>query len=834
MALAVPPLPDLPAQPGPLIGRAAEVDAVGRLLRPGGVRLLTLTGPGGVGKTRLALDVAWALASGFPDGAYLVDLSSLRDPALVLPTIAAALGVREGGSARWKTARVLTKGTATGPVDRALRVALGSARLLLVLDNCEQVVLAAPEIGALVADCPGLVVLATSREPLGLRWEHVFPVLPLALPDEGRAGDPDAISLAPAVALFAQRARAVQPAFALTEANARAVAEICRRFDGLPLAIELAAAQTRFLSPPALLARLGGQMGLLRGAERDRPARHQTLHAAIAWSYDLLDEEERVTFGRLAVFAGGCTLEAAERVLGAEVPDTFNRLRLLVDKNLLAVAEGPDGEPRFRLLESVREYALERLAASGELEELRPRHARHYLALAEAAESRLRGAEQAVWLARLDPERDNFRAVLDWCVERGEVEIGLRLGGALWRFWWVRGDAAEGRARLERLLGLAGAEHLTATRAKALNGAGVLARQLSDFPAATALLEEGLAVARQVGDRRLVADALHRLGRVAANRSDYPAARRLCEESLELYRALGDELGIAGLLDSLGVIARHEGRYPEARALYQESLAVAGRVGDRQGQAETLLSLGLTAILEGDLETSRRRLEESLAISRELDDRPSIAAALDNLGVATMRRGERELAWAYCAEGLALAREMGDRRRMSFVLETFAGLAADSRQPERALRLTGAVAALREEIGLILDPAWRDRIEADLEPARRVLGAAAEVAEAAGRVMSLDQAIAYALTPEPVPVAPPTPPPVSTEGGPLSRREVEVVRLIARGLTNKEIAETLVISERTADTHADHIRQKLGVRSRAEIAAWAVRQGIADDRRDDP
>ena len=553
---------NLPVQPTALIGRERELDALRDLLLREEVRLLTLTGPGGTGKTRLGLQLAADLLDHFEDGACFVPLAPISDPSLVASTVAQTLGIREVGG---------------GPILDSLKDYLRDKNLLLLLDNFEQILPAAPLVADLPGACPGLKVLVTSRATLHLRGEKEFPVPPLALPDPERLPPVEALSQYASVALFAERARDVKGDFGLTDDNAPAVAEICHRLDGLPLAIELAASRIKLLAPAAMLARLERRLPLLTGGARDLPARQQTLRDTMAWSYDLLDEAEQRLFRRLAVFMGGCPLDAAEAVCNAEGDlglDVLDGLGALVEQSLARQLKGADGEPRFRMLETVREYGLEQLEASGELGQTRQAHAEHYLALAEAAEPELRGPEQAGWLARLEAEHDNLRAALEWAVERDAGELGARLGAALWRFWSVRGYLTEGRARLGGVLARAGPSVGPATRARVLDGLAHLTRLQGDYRVARALCEQSLAIRRELGDRRGIATSLHDLGMVAYERGDYRAARALYEESLAILRELGYRSRIATALESFARLAAAE--------------AQVGRVARLLGAAESL------------------------------------------------------------------------------------------------------------------------------------------------------------------------------------------------------------------------------------------------------
>jgi predicted ATPase/transcriptional regulator with XRE-family HTH domain/Tfp pilus assembly protein PilF len=733
---------NLPAPLTSFVGREAEQAEVAHLLDT--ARLITLTGSGGCGKTRLAIEVARQTEERYPGGAWLVELAAVADPSAVVATAAAVFGIKEEAGHR---------------TEDDLIAALRPLRLVLVLDNCEHLIDACADLAStLLRACPRLTILATSRTALRMLGETVWRVPSLAAPDPVHMPAIDRLRNLAAVRLFAERAGSVRPGFAVTEANAAAVAQICHRLDGIPLAIELAAARVTALTPEQIAARLDDRFSLLTAGNRAALRRHQTLGALVDWSYSLLTTDEQRLFASLSVFTGGFTLEAVEAVGGRRgagsgerggdglipAPSTLDLLGSLINHSLV-IAEEADGSMRYRLLETLREYAQARLGEQGSQVQVRDRHLGYYQSLAEQAEPALRGPEQARWIARLAEEHDNLRAALRWCLEgQGGAEAGLRLATTLWQFWAVRGYIAEGRARLEQALAL-GRGAPPGSRSRALNALGVLATVQGDRVAARRAYEEGLALARAAGDRVVIANVLTNLGTMQVD-DEGEVARALLEEALTLYRALRDRPRMSRLLHNLGYLAERQGDHARAWRRYTQSLRLRRALGDAQGVATGLNNLGSLAVQQGDLARARPVLEESLTIRRHLGDEHGAVLTLHSLGELARVQGDLVQARAYYVEAVQIAARLVMRRQIADCLEGLAAIALAHGDAERAARTLGTLEALHASSAGARLPAERAATEGLVASARNRLGAAGYAVEhARGRAMALDDAIALAV-----------------------------------------------------------------------------------------
>jgi predicted ATPase len=707
---------DLPKPRTLLVGREQQVAEATQLLLRGDVRLLTITGPGGAGKTRLAVAVASVIADRFAAGVQFVSLASITDPGLVATAVADALEIQQ-----------IANRTIPQLIGDQLR---NSGPFLLLLDNFEQVLPAATFVADTLEACPALKILVTSRSGLRIYGEQEFPVTPLAQNS--------------AVELFAQRAAAVWPDFAITSENAPAVQEICLRLDGLPLAIELAAARTKVLSPSAILERLESRLQLLTGGALDLPARQQTLRKTIDWSHELLNEAERKLFRRLSAFVGGCTLEAAEAVCNTSHDlgmDLFEGLSSMVDKNLVQRADRAEAEPRFVMLETIREYALELLTGSGEESAVRRAHAAYCLVLAEEGNPELGPADRTNWLAQCDVEIDNFRSALDWLFQTLDLDWGLRLCVALFRFWDMREHLTEGRAWLETVLRLAGSDR-TKERARVSLFLGALATTQGDYPAAESVLEKSLCLYEELGDQSGIAASLNALAVSARDRGDYASAQSNFERSLACWRLLSDRLAMARCLHNLANVVKVRGDYPRARWALHEAADIFLELGDRSGAAWSTNQQGDIARAQGDVLAARILYQASLEAFREAGDPWGSARSLTDLAYIDCEQGDHLASRTEFREALEIFAGLGHRRGAARALEGAACLALAQGHAERALKLAAAAAHLRQLISAPLHQAEQSKLEQELLPAWKLLTEAeGKRAWAAGSAMSLEEAI---------------------------------------------------------------------------------------------
>jgi predicted ATPase/DNA-binding CsgD family transcriptional regulator len=835
------------------------------------VRLLTITGTGGIGKTRLGLEVMARLRPDFADGHYFVPLVTISDPELVISLIAQVLGIKETGQ---------------NSLLDLLIVSLRDKHLLLFIDNFEQVVTAAPKLVYLMTSCPRIKMLVTSRAPLHISGEHEFPIPPLATPDLKQHFEIGDLSEYAAVALFLEHARMIRPDFEVTSSNASPIAEICVRLDGLPLAIELAAARIKLLPPQALLKRLEHRLEVLTGGSQDLHARQQTLRNTIQWSYDLLDKEEQRFFRWLSIFGGGFTLEAAAVIYHAgnatnERMTMLEAIASLVDKNLLKQTQPEGDEPRLLMLETIREFGLECLRERGELEAASRAHAAYYLELVEETELNLLGAEQRRWLDTLEQEHGNLRTALGWLMERAltkadQAELALRMFGALESFWTACDHWTEGRTFLWRVLKVSEGV-ATLAKAKALKAASYLLDHVQEnIDLEETLLRESLLLYREFEDTRGIVDILGLLGSVARERGSFVEARSMTEEALKISNEIGYKVAIARSIKALGVLLKDQGDYSRSYSMIEESFNLYKELGNQYGMADALYRLaqvlylsqsdpaivhalldenltllkdlnvkmgreqsycllGLVALQEGDVVLARSLLEKSLIISEQLGDREDHAESLYTLGRVAARQNDLTEAYALYMQSLEMIMETGNQWRMIPYLEGLASVIAQQKEFVRAAQLWGAAEAMRESFGIPLPPVERADYEKAVAAASSQLGTKAfSIAWNQGRAMTPDQVrsargkvASFAPTLAAQASAPPVVKSIARVPDGLTRRELEVLRMVARGLTDAQVAEKLVLSPHTVHAHLRTIYSKLGVSSRSAATRYAYEHKLA-------
>jgi predicted ATPase/DNA-binding CsgD family transcriptional regulator len=780
----------------------------------GATRLLTLVGTGGIGKTRLALRLARDLADRYTDGVWLVQLAAAADELLVAWSVAAAIGVNEQPGR---------------PISISVAEHLSELHALLVLDNCEHLVSACAQMsGDLLQACPSLHILATSRQALGVEGEAIFPVPPLSLPDSPAELTVETLDQFEALRLFVDRASVAAPDFRPSQATLARISEICRRLDGVPLAIELAATRLRLLGAEQLAARLDDRFELLVGGSRTAPGRQQTLRATLDWSYQLLSEQERTLLSRLAVFSGGWTLAAAEAVVsidGIQTPQVLGLLGQLLDKSLVVIDNQTPEHVRFRFLETIRQYAWQRLSESGELDLIRQRHLSWCLELAKDLQP---PGMHHPWHARDSlQEQDNLRAGLLWAIYQGDAEAGLHVAVVLAHLWYMQGHYSEGRARLRELLSLSSSATSPEVRASALTWEGYLAFCQGDLKSAHDLLESSLELWQDLGNDERTAVCLHQLGNVLRFQGDLDGARPLLEQASATNHRLGHLMRSAMNLALVSQVLFEQGDFANAEVLNSQSFTSLQVAGPGWGTVLTVCMQGRLAGVRGDRNTARQRLEESVDLGQRLGVSRGVVWSLYFLAQHDLAQGNAQRAREEFTESLRLAHRTGDLMATAYCIEGFAGALA-STQPGRTIRLAAGAAALRESLGSTPYPADQQRLRRWLDVAKRRLGeTAAAAALAEGRVMPLDRLVSYALTVDAA-ALPGEPQGTSRHAfAGLTRRELEVLRLVALAQSNHEIALELVLSEKTVERHLSHIFAKLQVSSRTAAARLAVEAGIA-------
>jgi len=821
---------NLPSPLSVFIGRESEISEVKKLLSTH--RLVTLSGPGGCGKTRLALKVSHELLEEFSDGIWFVELASIFDPALVPQTIGSTFNIRELSG--------------QSLID-ALVNFLSGREILLVIDNCEHLITVCAQFAeTILQKCPDLKILATSREVLGITGEVAWRVPPLSLPGQqpwiNPASAQDALHLyqdSESVQLFVVRAMATSPEFQLTAENGAWVAEICRHLDGMPLAIELAAARVRSLSVQQIEKRLDDRFHLLTGGSRTAPPRQQTLMSTLDWSYALLSATEQKVLQRFSVFVSGATLEAAEWVCaGKEIKsvDVLDTLSHLVDKSLVMADKLGRGEGhyppveslRYRLLETIRQYALEKLSESGEVDESRNRHLNYFIQWAETAELHLSGMEQVEWFELFEAEHDNVRAALDWCnADADRADSGLRLAVACARFWRLRGYLSEGRIHISAALSRTNTSERTEMRAQALFWSASLAYLQSDYPATRLLAEESLMHWRELDSTNKIAlaDTLDLLGELATEEGDYTTAPRLFEEALDIFKELEDPRGVGDMLMQLGWAYMRMGRYDEVAPRMEEALGLFQEIGHVSLLGFTLAGLGELAIRQGQYERATQLLEESLAIRKQHGHKWGIGATLGALGWVALLQHDIHQMKKWLGKSLALRMEIGDKGGIAWCLEKLAEAKIVQAQFQDAAKIFGYAEALRTPIGSVIDPADQADYNRIIAGLRMALGEEAFTAAwEKGATMHLEEVIEFALA-EPESSSESTRAEKEKFGG-LTSREREVAALIAQGKSNREIADAMTVGVKTIETYVTRILNKLGFNSRVQIATWTVEKGL--------